>query len=231
MARPHPVVRISAEFPHRRRRRPYEPHIAVGFCGDQVKAVAEIKRHHFSIETGAIRGLRNQVRFCRLGIFSIAHKLCDVLDAVNESGDQVRIHQLLRARHRPKAIRQVIIFNRTVVGNLAITAVVIGQQQALPADHLRRAASIEMHNGILQTAFVDAVNVLCSQVQAHRLHVPFHSLQQSRDPHALLRLDGGVGKDKCGEQEKGNESVDHGVRFRVAGLKIRRPGLALCSWS
>ena len=173
----------------------------------------------------------HQVRFCRLGIFRVAHKLRDVLDPVNKGGDQVRVGQLLRARHRPKAICEVIIFNRTVVGNLAITAVVIGQQQALPADHLCRAAPIEMHNGILQTAFVDAVNVLCGQVQAHRLHVPFHCLQQSRDPHALLRLDGGMGKDKCGEQEKGSESVDHGVRFRVAGLKIRRPGLALCSWS
>ena len=199
VARPYPVVGVSAEFPHRRRRRSYEPDIAVSFCGDQVKAVAKIKRHHLSVEAGAIRGLGNQVRFCRLGIFRIAHKLRDVLDAVNKGGDQVRVGQLFRARHRPKAIRQVVVFHRAVVRDLAIPAVMIGQQQALPADHLCGASAIKMNDGIFQTAFVDAVDVLCGQVQAHRLHVPFDCLQQSRNPHALLRLEGSVGKGECGE--------------------------------
>ena len=34
VARPYPVVGVPAEFSHRRRRRAYEPHIAVGLRGD-----------------------------------------------------------------------------------------------------------------------------------------------------------------------------------------------------
>ena len=88
-----------------------------------------------------------------------------------------------------------------MVRNLTISTVVIREQEPFAADHFRRASSIEMHDGILQTPFVDAVNVLCAQVKAHGLHVPFHCLQQGWNPHALFCLHGGLGNSETEGQQ------------------------------
>ena len=46
----------------------------------------------------------------------------------------------------------------------------VGQDEALAGYHLAGAEPAEMNDRILQTALVDAVNVLGSELHAHFLH-------------------------------------------------------------
>ena len=72
--------------------------------------------------------------------------------------------------------------------NLTKSTVVIGQQKTFRTDHFCGASTIEMNHSILQRTIIDAVDILCAQVHAHGLHIAFDSIEQCRNPHALLGL-------------------------------------------
>ena len=77
------------------------------------------------------------------------------------------------------------MFHRAMLLNVVIAAVVVGEQQAVVADNLARAAATEEHDGIFQAAVVDAINVVGSDAHAHLLHLFLVLLEEHRDPHPL----------------------------------------------
>ena len=85
------------------------------------------------------------------------------------------------------------MLHRAVFLDVVVAAVVVGKQQALVADDLSRAAATKEHDGILEAAMVDAVNVLSGDLHAHLLHFLLVVLQQHGNPHAL------AGEEESGE--------------------------------
>ena len=115
-------------------------------------------------------------------------QICHVFNPNDEHRGQARIRELFCHGHGPKPVFENVPFQAAVGLNLAIAAMVIGQEQPLVGDHTRRASASKLNNRILQRTAVDGVNVLSGQLEAHVLHVSLNGLEQGRNPHALRRL-------------------------------------------
>ena len=90
----------------------------------------------------------------------------------------------------------------------AVAAMVVGEDEALRADHLGRATAAEKGDGILQRSVVDAVDVLCGDLQPFRAHIALNGLEQCGHPHTFMSVGGEDGENgKKGED--GGACADH----------------------
>src|SRR5690606_9233233 len=97
--------------------------------------------------------------------------------------------QLFGMAARPEAVVEVILFDGAEVGDLPIAAVVIGDQQAAAGDHFRGTASAKLHDGILQAAIIDAVEILLAQLQTEAYHLVIVLADKAWNPHAFVGAD------------------------------------------
>ena len=75
-----------------------------------------------------------------------------------------------------------------MAGDLPEAAMVVGEDEALIADHFRRATATEKHHRILYAPLVDAVDVLGGDQHAGGAHIALDALEQRGQPHAFVRL-------------------------------------------
>ena len=83
-----------------------------------------------------------------------------VFNIFNKGNGKLRIRQLLRPCCRPKAIVEVVIFDRTVILNLSISAMMIGKNKSLRRDNLSGTSFAKLHYGIFERTAVGVVNVV-----------------------------------------------------------------------
>ena len=69
----------------------------------------------------------------------------------------------------------------------AVTAVVIGYQEALGTDHLSGTSSAKVHDGIFQRRLVEGENLFRRQFAAGGLQVfSVHLFEEGQQPHAFI---------------------------------------------
>ena len=77
-----------------------------------------------------------------------------------------------------------------VLLDLAVAAVMVGEEQAVARDHLTGAAGAEQHHGVLERRLVDAVHILRREAETVRLHVVDALGDQHRQPHPFVSPQG-----------------------------------------
>src|SRR5690606_29279721 len=91
----------------------------------------------------------------------------------------------------------------------------VGEDEALPADHLAGASAAEQEHRVLDAAPVQAVNVFRRDPETGGAQIAFDALQQRGQPHALM----GTGSEEEQEEEQGQQTTWHG---RVGVSVVRR---------
>jgi hypothetical protein len=85
-----------------------------------------------------------------------------------------------------KAVFEVVVLHRALLLNLAVSTVVVGQDQSFGRNEFARTETAKTYNGIFQGAVVDTVNIFSAKFAAHGLHLGDVIVQEHGDPHALL---------------------------------------------
>ena len=198
MARPHPVVRISAEFSDGRGRCPDQADIPVD--PEQEEEVLVAIEQGFDLCFKAFSAGRRfldqpvgidpddgiPLRFTHRGIEALENLLRHIVHPFQETDCQSFIRKLLRAVHRPEAILQVVVFHAAVLLDVTVAAVMIRQQQSLRGNQLTRTAGTEQDDGILERSLVHAVYIFGRQLETFGLHVSDPLGYKRRQPHTLV---------------------------------------------
>ena len=79
------------------------------------------------------------------------------------------------------------MFHAGMALDLAVTAVVVGDEQSLGRNQFTRAAPSEEDHGVLERGLVDAVYVLGTQTEALGLHIGNPRGNEIRQPHSVVR--------------------------------------------
>ena len=206
MARPHPIVGVAAKLADVAWRAAHETDIGVDLVEQQVVFVTQ----EIGFDADFIRSLfldRGDDFFdvlVNLGLtFSLRHVDSDasqhffshIAHLAEEDDAEAGAGQLLAAVHGPETVGEVIVFYRTVLLNVIVAAMMVGEQQAIVADDFTCASAAEEYDGILQATVVDAVDVISGDFHAHFLHLFLVVLKQHGDPHAF------TGEEEGGEKE------------------------------
>ena len=199
VARPHPVVGVAAKLADVARRAAHEAHVGVGLVEQRIVFVSKEIR----LDADLVRGLFLQFGdeflhvLVDLGLaFVLGHVGRDVekhlaghvAHLAEEDDAEAGARQLLSPVHGPEAVGEVVVLHRAVFLDVVVAAMVVGEQQALVADELARAAAAKEHDGVFQATVINTVNVVGSDAHAHLLHLFLVVLQQHGDPHAFAGL-------------------------------------------
>ena len=81
----------------------------------------------------------------------------------------------------------------------AVSAVVVGYQEALGANHLTGAAAAKVYDGVLEGGLVDGVDFLGGELAARGLEVfSVELLEERQEPHSFI----GKGRQREGQSSK-----------------------------
>ena len=75
---------------------------------------------------------------------------------------------------------------RTVLLNLAVATVVVGEEQAVRRDYLACATSAKTHYGVFQRGFVDTIDIFGCELETLGLHVVYPTGDEQGQPHAFV---------------------------------------------
>ena len=205
VARPHPVVGVAAELADVRGRGSDKAHVGEDLVDIHKVLVAIVEGFYHGLVVSTLGGAGGDgldvlgdnglaVLLGGLVVDAGQDLLGDVLHA-DEAGDaEAGAGQLLVAAHGPEAVGQVVVLDGGVADNLAVAAVVVGEQKAFVADELAGAAAAEEDDGILERGLVDVVDVLRADAHAGTLHGGFVALEEHGDPHAFVGAEGQHGE-------------------------------------
>ena len=82
------------------------------------------------------------------------------------------------------------MFNTAVPLDIAVSAMMICEQQAFVRDHFTGTSTAEKNHRILQGGLIDAVDVFCREFETLCLHVSNPLRDQDREPHPFVRPEG-----------------------------------------
>ncbi len=201
VAGPHPVVRVAAELANVRGRGADEAHIGEYFIDVHEVLVAVVEGFHDGLVVGARDGLVGDgldilghdalaVLLCGLVGDAFQHLGGNVLHADQAGYGEARAGDFLAAGHGPEAVGEVIVLDGAVLHDVAVAAVVVGEQQALVADELACAASAEEDDGVFERGVVDVVDVAGRDAHTGALHGGFVALEEHGNPHAFVGAQG-----------------------------------------
>ena len=217
MTRPHPVIRIGSELSDRRRRSTHHTNILIHRLDKQVILVGSVERLQFEdgkivcldiFFLGKTLGNRRQVRrrkviqsFRIIILFQLfLHIVRHIENTVDKRNGQSLTRKFFRTAHRPETIGQIIVFHRTVLLDILIPTVMIGQHQSFGRNNLSGTSTPKMHNCIFQADTVGTIHLVDADIQTQILHdgsILF--LQIGQHPHALVGISG---ERACGKHGK-----------------------------
>ena len=145
MTRPHPVVRISAEFAYRTGRRKNHAYVAKYFVYDEIKLIVTVKRDHFGrqkfIRTNGIANDRADGvgdPDAPVFVFNTGQGRQDTVTYVDGllqvSHGQIGHRQFFRHALRNKPIREVVMCDTAQLLNSAESTMVVGENQSFFRD-------------------------------------------------------------------------------------------------
>ena len=165
VARPHPVVRISAELADAGRRSTYHTDVAVGGLDKSVVAIATIER----IQQDALTftecdvlvvqetfrhflqvAWRKEVGALWVGILLqlLHHIVGHVQNLVDEGDGQTTDREFLCFGARPETVGQIVVLHAALLLDSAIATVVVGDDQSFSRDYFSCAAAAEVNHCI-----------------------------------------------------------------------------------
>ena len=109
--------------------------------------------------------------FIHIGFDAFQDGIGHVPHLDQKTNHQAGVGKLFGAVHGGETVGQVVVFDGTVLLDLAVAAVVIGDQQSLVGDQFAGAAAAEADDGIFQAGLVDGVEVLGGEPEPFGLHV------------------------------------------------------------
>ena len=214
MARPHPVVGVTAELAYGGRRSADQADIAIHPEHEQEVLVAIVQGLDAGAKALALRGRGLgqdrgvgahdgvALRLAHGRVISLQYCGGDIIHPLEETHGQAGIGKLLSAVHRPETVLEVVVLDARMPLDVAVAAVVVGEQQALVRDELSGTTGSEKNDGILQGSLVDTVNVLGGKLETFGLHIGDTLRNKSRQPHAFIGLKRLNGSEKNQQEEK-----------------------------
>ncbi len=207
MARPHPVVGLSAELTHRCRRSAHEADVRISAVHDDVVHIVIVEARHLHAAAG-VGGFGFLFQVIGLGA-ALLDGVRHVLHAHEEGNRETRAGNLFGKALGPVAVHQVVVLIGRESLDGTVPAVVVRDQQPLGRYHLPGASSAEVHDGIFQGSLVDGINLLRAQFAAGGFHVlSVQLLQKGQHPHSF------VGHCTCRYGESGQKS-DYPFHFSL----------------
>ena len=129
--------------------------------------------------------------------------------------------------HGPISIFEVVVLGGGERLDVAVSAVVVGDDKPLVGYHLSGASASEVDDGVLERGVVDAVDLFGGEAAAKLRHgARVHLLEKREEPHAFVRA--GAGGERKGRREgqegffqKGFHIVSNNVGSSSFGWKLR----------
>jgi len=78
------------------------------------------------------------------------------------------------------------VLHAAVLLDLSVSAVMVGQEQSFRGNHFSCAASSKQYDRILEGCLIDAVDVICSELESLCLHVVDALRDERRQPHSFV---------------------------------------------
>ena len=202
LARPHPVIGLTAELTHRLGHGEHQTNVGEVLIGRCIEAVALIEGFYFQTQRAilCLHVLGHRV-FQRVDEHfllvdghlleaELHHLVGDVLLLNHERNEHVGIGQFLFVRIGDEAIEHVVVLHGGVGADSFEAAVVVGEHQAVGRDDDARAVTREVYAGSLQRRRT-VVEVVVRHLEAFCLHLLIDSLRQVvNGPHALVGMCG-----------------------------------------
>ena len=231
VARPHPVVCVPAELPDGRRRCEYQSHIFEHLVHKQKILIAVIQRFDSCSVMVAFGGSLNGFGFVAVddfgalcfvhpGLYPFQYGIGHIPHLYQKTHDQSRVGQLFRTVHGSKSVGQVVVFDGAVLLNLAVAAMVVGNQQPLVRNQFSGTAAAETDDGILEAGLIDGIEVLGRQAEPFGTHVVDAAFgHEARQPHPFVGTGGCEGKTQGQGQKRETCQVFHVVIVSIKNFQ------------
>ena len=204
VAGPHPVVRFSAELAHGCRGSAHKAYVRIGPIHNDIVHIVVVEARDGDAAAG-IGGLCVLFEVIGRGAL-LLNGVRDVFHAHQEGDGEAGAGDFLAKVLGPVTIHEVVVLVRGQALDAAVTAVVVGDQETLVADHFTGAAAAKVDDGVFQGGFVDGVDFLRSQLAAGRLEVfSVELFQEGQEPHSFV----GHGAHRNGKAGQDCENTFH----------------------
>ncbi len=200
VAGPHPVVGVVAEFTDAAGGRTHKAHVGKLFVAyEEVLVAGKVVAHQVLVVVAFCGCLGDAVDVGANGFLtgfvvhvlgdSFEYAVGDVFHVAHKGDFKAGGGQFLFFGCGPKTVVEVVVFEGAEFLNLTVTAVVVGQQQALVGYHLAGAAAAKYYDGVFEARLIDAEELFGAEFEAHFVHgLDVELLEQGQQPHAFVGL-------------------------------------------
>ena len=232
VAGPHPVVGLAAELSGGCRRSADETDVGVSLVDNEVEDVVVVE----ALDPGrAVRvvslGLFSEGLGCGFhgglgylflvlgllvglegGLIGLLQHGGDVGHALQEGDTEASGGQLFLETHRPVSVLEIVVLGGGERLDVAVSAVVVGDDESLVGDHLSGASASEMDDGVFEGGVVDAVDLFGCEAAAELRHCArVHLLEKREQPHAFIRA--GADGERHGRRESEKDFLHVGLHM------------------
>ena len=226
LARPHPVVGVAPELAQRLRSGEDEAYVAVRPVETGVEGIASIVAFHHAFEARAgllqllLHGSHDAVRLllAQFGLRLVGMGLVDVVQCLHDAVGAIlrplqELHEeavhgaFLLAFPGYESVGQDVVLRRGEALYGTVSAVVVGEDQPVPAHHDARAEVAEVNHAVLQAGVFGAVELVGRELQAEALHCRSRLVVDLvQHPHTFV----GTGKEGGSAEGAQYEELLHG---------------------
>ena len=202
LARPHPVVGLTAVLTHRLGHGEHQSHVLKVAVGGAVVLVALVERLHLNAQRGVLLAdsflpdiLNGIDEILHLAELQLVHAeavqfVGDILLVYHEADEEVLVGQFLLVGVGHEAVQHIVVLDGAVASDSVEAAVVVGEYQAVGRHDDARTVAAEVNHVVLD-GIVRLVELLHGQLEAVLLHLCVDGRRQVVEcPHALVGLGG-----------------------------------------
>ena len=212
MTRPHPVVGLAAELAHGCGRSADEADIPIYFIQNEIIDVLVVETGDDRTAVGVVRaGLLHELLAPGVDLLvglAVLEGRGYVLHAFEEGNRKAGNGKFHLAVEGPISVFQIIVLRGREALDAAVTAVVVGYEQAFAGNNFTGASPAELHDGVFEGRMVYGIDVVRGEAAAevaHRFGVEL--LEKRKEPHALV---GACGKGDTDGQRQDGKYLFHG---------------------
>ena len=157
-------------------------------------------------------GLVDSRGYGRLVVSMLLHGLllsllddgCHILHILKECNRKPLAREFLATVHSPVSVLEVVMLHGAELLDVAVSAVVVGQQETFSRDYLSCTSASELHDRVLERSVVDVIYLLRGKLASELLHgLAVHLLDERQQPHSL------VGKHAAGKNCHSCDDADY----------------------